>query len=145
LFGIIFGLLSMDDSALIVNGAKVMSEKKHKATINTNYLVKRHLKLDGDGDVPWGCIEKEIDRIIGIDEVVLVKDQHTITVSYDASYKSLEDIEHILDKHFISVAKDWWNNTKKSWYEYTDDNIKANIKDIPWSCHSNAHSGKNKK
>lgn len=35
-----------------------MSEKKHKATINANYLVKRHLKLDGDGDVSWDCIEK---------------------------------------------------------------------------------------
>jgi hypothetical protein len=66
-------------------------------------------------------------------------------VSYDASYKSLEDVESILDKHFISVAKDWWNNTKKSWYEYTDENIKANIKDTPWSCHSNPLTGKKKK
>ncbi|MBL4796516.1 MAG: hypothetical protein JKY50_03785 [Oleispira sp.] len=122
-----------------------MSEKKHKATVNTNYLVSRHLKLEGDGDVPWGCIEKEIDKIIGIDKVILVKEKHTISVSYDASYKSLEDIERILDKHFIRIAKDWWNETKKSWYEYTDDNIKANIKDVPWSCHSNIQTDKNKK
>ena len=65
-----------------------MSGKKHRATVNTNYLVRRHLKLDGDGDVPWDCIEKEIDKIIGIDEVILVKEDHSITVSYDASIKA---------------------------------------------------------
>lgn len=113
-----------------------MSKKIHKPSVNEVYLVKRNLKLEGEGDIPWDQIEQEIDQLMGIDEVHLVKDKHTITVAYDASFKSLEDVEVILDKHFLHTASDWWTRTKKSWYESTDDNIKANIKHQPWSCHS---------
>jgi hypothetical protein len=121
-----------------------MSKKEHKASVDENFLVKRHLKLEGDGDIPWDQIEQEIDQIMGIDEVHLVKDKHTITVAYDASYKRLEDIEQILDKHFLHTAEDWWNRTKKSWYGYTDDNIKENVKHKAWSCHSGSVPNKKK-
>ena len=122
-----------------------MNNKDHKASVDKIYLVKRHLKLDGEGDIPWDQIEQEIDQLMGIDEVHLVRDKHTITVAYDASYKSLEDIEKILDAHFIHTAEDWWTRTKKSWYEYTDSNIKDNVKHKPWSCHSNGAPNRKKK
>lgn len=113
-----------------------MSKKQHKAGVDEAFLVKRHLKLEGEGDVPWEQIEQELDQLVGIDEVRLLKDEYTITIAYDASYRDLEDIEKILDAHFIHTAEDWWTRTKKSWYEFTEDNIKANIKHKPWSCHS---------
>jgi hypothetical protein len=122
-----------------------MSKKVHKASVDKTFLVKRHLKLEGEGDVPWDQIEIEIDQVMGIDEIHLVKDKHAITVAYDASYKSLEDIEKILDKHFIHTAEDWWTRTKKSWYEYTDGNIKDNIKHKDWSCHSGGAPNRPKK
>ncbi|WP_250657155.1 cation transporter [Alkalimarinus coralli] len=121
-----------------------MSGNEHKASVDKTYLVKRHLKLEGEGDIPWQQIEKDIDQLMGIDEVHLDKGKHTITVAYDASYKSLEDIENILDQHFIHTADDWWTQTKKSWYEYTDDNIKANVKHEAWSCHSSPVKNKNR-
>lgn len=121
-----------------------MSGNEHKASVDKTYLVKRHLKLEGEGDIPWQQIEKYIDQLMGIDEVHLDKDRHTITVAYDASYKSLEDIENILEQHFIHTADDWWTQTKKSWYEYTDDNIKANVKHVAWSCHSSTAKSKNR-
>ena len=113
-----------------------MTHKQHKDGVDENFLVTRHLKLAGESDIPWEQIEREIDQLIGIDEVHLVKDQHTITVAYDASCKSLEDIEKILDAHFMHTAEDWWTRTKKSWYEFTDENIKANVKHKPHSCHN---------
>ncbi|MCG8611813.1 MAG: cation transporter, partial [Pseudomonadales bacterium] len=119
-------------------------KKTHKASVSETFLVKRHLKLEGEGDIPWDQIEKEIDQLMGIDEVHLEKEKHTITVAYDASYKSLQDIEQVLDEHFIHTAADWWTRTKKSWYEYTDDNIKDNIKHEAWSCHSKGGSNKRK-
>jgi len=122
-----------------------MSKKQHKDGVDEAFLVTRHLKLEGEGDIPWDQIEQEIDQLMGIDEVHLIKDEHTITVAYDASYNSLEDIEKILDAHFIHTAEDWWTRTKKSWYVYTDENIKANIKHEPWSCHSKGESSGKKK
>ena len=113
-----------------------MSNKEHKSSVDTNCLVKRHLKLEGEGDIPWEQIEQEIDQLMGINEVHLIKDKHTITVAYDASFKSLKDIEEILDKHFIHTAEDWWSRTKKSWYGFTDTNIHENAVHEPWSCHS---------
>ena len=113
-----------------------MSNEEHKSSVDTNFLVKRHLKLEGEGDIPWEQIEQEIDQLMGIDEVHLIKDKHTITVAYDASFKSLKDIEEILDKHFIHTAKDWWSQTKKSWYGFTDSNVHENSVHEPWSCHS---------
>jgi uncharacterized protein YchJ len=121
-----------------------MSKKEHKNSVDSAFLVKRHLKLEGEGDVPWEKIEQEIDQIMGIDEVQLNIHEHTLTVAYDASYKSLEDIERILDQHFIHTADDWWTRTKKSWYEYTDGNIKENLGHKPWSCHSGGEPPKNK-
>jgi len=121
-----------------------MSNKEHKMSVDTNYLVKRHLKLEGEGDIPWEKIEHKIDQLMGVDEVHLIKEKHTITVSYDASFKSLKDIELILDKHLIHTAEDWWSKTKKSWYSFTDDNIHANAKHTHWSFHSKPTSTKNK-
>lgn len=109
---------------------------KHKPSVNENYLVKRSLKLEGDSDIPWNQIESEIDQLMGIDDVHLDRADHSIIIAYDASYKSLEDIEKVLDQHFLKTASDWWTGIKKSWYEYTDDNIKENVKHKPWSCHS---------
>ena len=108
----------------------------HKPGLDKNSLVKRHLKLEGEGDVPWSDLEEEIDKIIGIDEVHLVPEDHAITVVYDASCKSLSDVEKILDAHFIHFSEDWWTNVKKSWYGFTDQNIKDNAKHEPWSCHT---------
>ena len=110
---------------------------KHKPSVNENYLVKRSLKLEGDSDIPWDQIESEIDQLMGIDEVHLDKTNHSITIAYDASFKSLEDIEKVLEQHFLKTAGDWWTGVKKSWYEYSDDNMKENAKHEPWSCHSN--------
>jgi len=49
------------------------------------------------------------------------QNNHSINVAYDASYKSLSDIEKILNDHFLKTANDWWSRQKKRWYEYTDD------------------------
>ena len=113
-----------------------MTKSSHKPSVDENYLVKRSLKLEGESDIPWEKIESEIDQLMGIDEVHLDKKQDLITIAYDASYKSLRDIEKVLDRHFLKTAGDWWTGIKKSWYEYTDDNIKENAKYEPWSCHS---------
>ena len=122
-----------------------MAKKEHKSSVDEQYLVERHLKLEGEGDIPWDQIEKEIDQLMGIDEIHLIKEKHLIKVTYDSSYKGLEDIEEILEKHFIHTAENWWNKTKKSWYIYTDENLKDHISQQAWSCHQDDPSRRTKK
>ena len=115
----------------------VRVKTKHPPSVNENYLVKRSLKLEGNSDIPWDQIESEIDQRMGIDDVHLDKAGLSITISYDASFKSLEDIEKALDQNFLKTASDWCTGFKLSWYEYTDDNLKESARHEPWSCHSN--------
>jgi hypothetical protein len=112
-----------------------MSKKVHKASVNKVFLVKRHLKLEGEADLPWDQIQNEIDQMMGIDEVRMDNEKGFIAVAYDASYKSLSDVEKILDKHSLKIAGNWWTRVKKGWYENTDLNIKENAKHKPTCCH----------
>jgi hypothetical protein len=114
-----------------------MTDKDHRLGVTEANLVVRHLKLEDVDSASIKIAIQEIDRLYGLDSVSFDKKSNVINFAYDATRVSIEGIEEILDKYEIEISHGWWTHFKESYYRFTDENIKDNANDEPWSCHKN--------
>lgn len=112
-----------------------MSETDRKPGVRDEYLVRRRLKLGDLERVDVAALLNDIDQLPGPDHASLREDKRVLSVAYDASRTSIEQVEEVLLNHRCELSHGWWNRFKEGWYRLTDANIKANSKHEPLSCH----------
>jgi len=103
-----------------------MSQSTHKASVDTRFLVKRHLKLVITSAQNASDAEQELQAMMGVDVARIKAENKQLYIAYDASFKNLDEIEAILKKHNIEIASTFWNRIKAGWYKNTDENVKGN-------------------
>ena len=112
-------------------------DQAHKPGINENFLMVRHLRLEGLTEENRHTITEEISQLIGMDAVSITDSENLLNMAYDASTRQLDEIEEIVRKHGCDISHDWWTHFKEGWYRFTDQNAKDNARHDPWSCHKN--------
>lgn len=115
-----------------------MSELQHRPGVNEQSLVSRSLSLD-TAQVTEEELEQiltELDQLPGIDSVDFQADKQWLQLHYDASHLNFEQIEACLNRHKIDATRGWLNRLKAGYYEFVDENIRANLKHQPHCCHT---------
>ena len=116
-----------------------MATITHKHGIHEKYLLMRHIKLEGVEPAGTQSIIDQLSELREIDNAsfAFTGKNYVLSVSYDASIKPqpLEDARQILDRHGITIARDWWTRNKVGYYEFVDQNVFDNARHEPWCCH----------
>lgn len=110
-------------------------EKTHKVGVNENWLMSRHLRLEGSVEKNHQLIVQEVDQLLGVDAVSINLSECLLNVAYDATKRQLDEIEDVVRKYECDIADDWWTHFKESYYKFVDQNVKDNARREPWSCH----------
>lgn len=114
-----------------------MSE--HRSGINPGFVTKHTLSLNGLVKDNAPLIVRELGDLPYIDRVKLIEAKQTLTVAYDASHHSIDDMIAIVEKHGASIKDNWWSHVKLSWQRQTDQNVKYNAKHEPHCCNKMPH------
>lgn len=122
-----------------------MNDKTHKPGIHENYLVSRHLKLEGLDKVSIDALMEKLTALPEVDDaaVTMSGTSMVLNISYDASTRPqpLEDIRKALTSMGVEFADGWWNRFKQRYYATTDQNVYDNARHEP-SCCSKVPPGK---
>ena len=121
-----------------------MDKNEHRPGVSVVNLVVRHIKLE---DCPAEQVEaatKEIDEIIGLDDISFDEASNVINLAYDASKICIDGVEDILRKHNVVVSHDWWTRFKEGYYRFVDENVRENSNHEPLSCHKSPPASSNK-
>ncbi len=110
-------------------------DQAHKPGVDENYLMIRHLRLEGLTEENRLGITEEICQLIGVDAVSITESENILNVAYDASTRNIDEMEAIVEKHGCAIAHGWWTHFKEGWYRFTDQNVQDNAHHDPWSCH----------
>jgi hypothetical protein len=121
-----------------------MKNADHNVGINKASLVVRKLKLNFVNENKTTLLTA-LGQIAAVDKVLFNQQRQTLTVSYDASRCDLNVIETLLAKYNIVITDDWWMRVKKSYYQFSDQNIKDNASHQATCCHKPPPNFNNKK
>jgi hypothetical protein len=113
-----------------------MSDFDHRVGVSEANLVLRHLKLSNIDDAKISAIIQEIDAVFGVDAVSFEHEEQTLHIGYDVTHCDLGGLENIVKINGAEISHDWWTNFKEGYYQFVDENIRANAKHKPWSCHT---------
>jgi hypothetical protein len=115
-----------------------MKDKTHKPGIHENYLMTRHLKIEG---LDKALIDPLVDQLTSLPEVddvaiTVSRSSTVLNIAYDASIcdHPLDDIKQALTMIGASIADDWWTHFKREYYTFTDQNAYDNSRHEPWCC-----------
>ncbi|MGR9116073.1 MAG: cation transporter [Gammaproteobacteria bacterium] len=111
-----------------------MTVKTHRPGINEDFLMIRHLRLEGLDSRKTESITSVIDNIAGIDTVSIKEEKQILDLSYDASQVNIKQIEEIIKQNGCDIAQDWWSRLKEDWYRFTDENAQSNATHRPSCC-----------
>lgn len=114
-----------------------MSE--HQSGINPGFVTRHTLSLYGLDKNNAPLIVRDLDELPGMDKVKLIEAKQTLTVAYDASHHSIDDMIAIVEKHGASIKDNWWSRVKLGWQRQTDQNVKDNAKHEPHCCNKMPH------
>jgi len=112
-----------------------MAKKEYRLGVEEANLVKRQLRLLAASDDAISAAMGEIDEIYGVNEIGFDEKSRNLSVSYDATRICIQCVEDVLSKHNIALDQGWWNRFKEKYYRFVDENIQANAKHEPFSCH----------
>ena len=107
----------------------------HRPGVCAKHRVVRHLSLAPCDQHLREAALSEIDALIGIDDVSFDDMKQRLTLAYDATRMDIDRLINILEAHQVPLHNSTWENAKRSYYEFVDDNIKDNSQRPPWSCH----------
>lgn len=111
-----------------------MVQKAHRPGIKPNFLMKRRVGLTKIDDVKAAAIVSAIDSVTGIDKVSFNTDRLRLELIYDASQVDFDHFLNIVKQNGVEVGNDWWSRLKHGWYQFTDENAKANADHKPSCC-----------
>lgn len=114
-----------------------MSE--HQSGINPGFVTRHTLSLNGLDKDNVTLIVRDLGELPSMDSVKLIEAKQTLTVAYDASHHSIDDMIAIVEKHGASIKDNWWSRVKLGWQRQTDQNVKDNAKHEPHCCNKMPH------
>ncbi len=122
-----------------------MKDTNHKPGIHENYLMTRHLKLEGLDNSCVDALMEKLNELPEVDDasITMKEGSAVLNISYDASTRPqpLEDIQQVLMTMGVDIADDWWIRFKQRYYATTDQNVYDNARYEP-SCCNKAPPGK---
>lgn len=122
-----------------------MKDTNHKPGIHENYLVSRHLNIEGLDPSLIDPLVVQLSELAEVDAVSITRsgNKTLLNIAYDASLrpKPLDDIRQALAAMGVSIAAGWWTHFKQRYYEFTDQNVYDNARHQPHCC-SKAPPGK---
>ena len=97
-------------------------------------MVKHGLKLTGLNHDNANTIQSDIDAMPGVDHVRVNSDKGRITVAYDGSRQSIDELLAAARRHRADVGTGWWNRLKLGLDRQKDQTIRDNAAYRPSCC-----------
>lgn len=79
-------------------------------------------------------IERILNEVPGVREVIVNVEKHLIVVRYDASKSDYQMIVERLENAGFPQSNSWWSRLRGSLYQFTDTNARDNAKAPPPAC-----------
>ena len=96
-----------------------MKDKIHKPGIHENYLVSRHMNIEGLDESLIEPLVAQLSELVEVDEVSITRggSRTMLNIAYDASVRPqpLDDIKQALATMGASIADDWWTGQSPGW------------------------------
>lgn len=112
-----------------------MDNLAYKAGVRKPYLVKRKIRIQKTDTTNITKALEEIDSLFGFQHAHFNQSKYLLTLEYDAGHCSLAKVLDTLAACEVKPKQNWWNRTKLSYYNFTDNNVKENSQKKPWNCH----------
>ncbi|MDR9468022.1 hypothetical protein [Marinospirillum sp.] len=107
--------------------------ESHKGTIQKGFLLRRKLPIEGLDERQWKDFVQELNHLPYVD-FAEHKPTNKLDVIYDGSHWSLDELLELLKDYGGYVKAGWWIRKKLSWYQFTDENVRANARHEPFCC-----------
>lgn len=107
---------------------------EHRLGINPGFLTKHTLNLQGLTPDNRQQLVTELDELLWVDGVSLNEQKHSLTIRYDASHHSIDELIALVRQHGVILKDNWWQRIKLGWQRQTDENIQDNARHEPHCC-----------
>ncbi|MEH6823510.1 MAG: hypothetical protein V7629_06325 [Motiliproteus sp.] len=115
-----------------------MKDTDHKPGIHENYLVSRHMNIQGFDESVMEPLVAQLNALAEVDTVSITRSgsKTMLNIAYDASVRPrlLDDIKQALAAMGARIADEWWTHFKQRYYEFTDQNVYDNARHQPHCC-----------
>ena len=105
-----------------------MSNVKDEQAVNEAYRVTRHLKLVPVTTSGLEAALSDIQALEAVEKAFFNDKKRMLTVIYDASKQSIDNVAAVLARHEQTISPDWLTRCRQSYYRFTDENIHNNAK-----------------
>lgn len=102
-----------------------------KPGVRQPYLVRRRLKLKGEGDCQ--ALVAVLAEELGVQEARCEGER--LWLAYDAVNFQLERLAELLIPWDLALADKGWAGLRLGYYRFLDQNIRDNATHEPWCCH----------
>lgn len=107
--------------------------KAHKATNQAQFLLRRKLTVEGLSENQWEDIIQELNHHPCVD-FAEGKPRGKLIVTFDGTHWSTDELVGLIAAHGGRLKGGWWQSRRLAWYQFTDDNVRANAKHEPFCC-----------
>lgn len=108
---------------------------RQPATLDSSQEVKRRIKLPRPVNTEDAqAIESALNALPGLRETVVDPHRHSIHVTYDVSQADYQMLSKAIGGTGYSPTKSWWSRCRRSWFAFTENNIRENAKAPPSPC-----------
>ncbi|WP_420389514.1 hypothetical protein [Marinobacter sp.] len=107
--------------------------KANKPTNQAQFLLRRKLTVEGLGESEWDDFIYELNHHPCVD-LAERKSNNLLRVTFDGTHWSTDELLESIKAHGGRLKAGWWARRKLAWYQFTDDNVRANAKHDPFCC-----------
>ncbi|WP_417567570.1 hypothetical protein [Marinobacter sp.] len=107
--------------------------KAQKATNQGQFLLRRKLTVEGLGENQWDDFIQELNHHPCVDFAER-KPGNRLHITYDGTHWYIDELVALIKAHGGRLKAGWWAGRKLAWYQFTDDNVRANAKHEPFCC-----------
>ncbi|GGY71160.1 hypothetical protein [Marinobacter zhanjiangensis] len=107
--------------------------KAHKLINQDQFLLRRKLIVEGLDESQWDDFIHELNHHPCVDFAER-KPNDQLQVTYDGTHWSMDELLAMIEVHGGRLEAGWWTRRKLAWYQFTDDNVRANAKHEPFCC-----------
>lgn len=107
--------------------------KAHKATSQEQFLVRRKLTVAGLAESQWEKLIQELNHHPCVD-FAECKSKDRLLATFDGTHFSIDELIDFVGAHGGHLNSGWWERQKIGWYQFTEENIRANVKHEPFCC-----------
>jgi copper chaperone CopZ len=108
--------------------------KQYSKYITPGFLTQHSLRLTGLDELVAQAIERELGKACGIESVSVRVQKSKLTVRYDASQVSIDDVISALSNYGVAQVDSWWGRLKLGWQRQIDSNVADSAKHEAHCC-----------